>query len=642
MKYFARVLGVAVLLALVAGHAFSQQRQQRQPRIGRNPQADQYEITSKISEAMRYLARDPGRSLSIMRRLNATFPSNERVLSRLGQVFQVMDKPDSAQVYLEQAMAINPSSLEAGKQLGMLYLAANRPKDATRLFDKLLAANKYNISAYRTVGTALRDMGRFDEALRVYADGRDRSERNFALTLEVAAMHQQLGNYTGALEEYLYYIGDQGRNYRATRRLILELMRDAGPAHRDELVAELDRRLERGQGNRFVMLDVLSGHYLERGLLEKSLEMALAADAERASDGSVLLALAEQILAEAEGLQRSERPRYLQMGVRALDAFTNGHPKSPGTDRAKYMLATIYVQFGSSVISGTRAERMDYLERAVNELAELSRRYPNSEYSDRAYLDRGDVLLYKLHRPDDALAVYKSGAVNSRRYADLFGARIAELYLGQKRNADAEHYLGSLINSGVPELIDTGIYYTGLRLAFTGDYEAARDTLTALAETEPASPYTNDAIETAWVIEEALQYESSSLTPFMEARRAAMAGDTTTVLLRLRDVVAKPVYETLRPRALFRLGVALQESGDYDGALDVLNRFLKEYPDDGLRPDVQRHIASIYEEGLEQFDKALHEYEAVLVDYPDYAFLDEVRKDVRRLRFIVEGEEYEQ
>jgi hypothetical protein len=29
----------------------------------------------------------------------------------------------------------------------------------------------------------------------------------------------------------------------------------------------------------------------------------------------------------------------------------------------------------------------------------------------------------------------------------------------------------------------------------------------------------------------------------------------------------------------------------------------------------------------------------VLMLYPDYAFLDEVREDVRRLRFIVEGEE---
>jgi hypothetical protein len=47
----------------------------------------------------------------------------------------------------------------------------------------------------------------------------------------------------------------------------------------------------------------------------------------------------------------------------------------------------------------------------------------------------------------------------------------------------------------------------------------------------------------------------------------------------------------------------------------------------------------VYEFGYEDYAKALREYEVVLMLYPDYAFLDEVREDVRRLRFIVEGEE---
>jgi tetratricopeptide (TPR) repeat protein len=120
-----------------------------------------------------------------------------------------------------------------------------------------------------------------------------------------------------------------------------------------------------------------------------------------------------------------------------------------------------------------------------------------------------------------------------------------------------------------------------------------------------------------------------------------MIGDTATVLEELGAIVAMPVSETLRPRALFKMGTMLYHSAHLDSAVVVLDRFLDEYPDEDLRPDVQRQLATIYEFGYEKYEKALREYENVLLTYPDYAFLDEVREDVRRLRFIVHGEEYE-
>lgn len=172
-----------------------------------------------------------------------------------------------------------------------------------------------------------------------------------------------------------------------------------------------------------------------------------------------------------------------------------------------------------------------------------------------------------------------------------------------------------------------------------GEYESARDTLSVLAEFNPASRYTNDAIELAWVVEEALQFESAHIGTYASARQSEMLGDTTRVLAELRSIVDAPAHETLRPRALFWLGRTLYENGDLDGAIRRYRQFLEEYPGDPRGPDVQRAIAEVYEIGYEQYERALREYEVVLMTYPDYAFLDEVRKDVRRLRFIVEGEE---
>jgi tetratricopeptide (TPR) repeat protein len=635
---------VALFLSTLAStatlpHTGFAQTPKRPVRAGQD--AD-FEMNSQIAEAMRYLSVEPARALEILRRLDRQYPGRDRVLSRMGYVLQVMGEADSAAVCFQRALKANPASLESGKALGMLYISSDRDRDAAATFDALLRANNHDMNAYRTVGTALREVGRYDQALEVYRRGRDQSARHYQLSLEIADILETLGDRAGALDEYLLYVGDEGRNYRYARTRILDLMRDADEATRVQLAGLLESRLQQKSGNHFAMLDILASHYVEAGLLEQALDKALLADQEGPSDGAVLISLAERVLGQAEVRPRDERRRYLELGIRALDAFSENHPRAAGTDRARYMLATIYAQFGSGAVDGlATVDRVNYLEQAVAEFTDLSKRYPNSEFAERAYLDRGDLLIHRLKRPEDALEAYRSGAVNSRRYSGQFAARIGDLYLGLGRTDEAERYFESLIRSGVPELAQAGTYYTGVRLCLAGKYDAARDTLTYLAEEVPSSPYTNDAIENAWIIQEAQQFQSSALETYFDARRCEMAGDTASAVTRLEEIVAKPPSEPLRPRALFKLGRTLYESGDLDGAVGVLSRFLAEYPDDDLRPDVQRQVAVIYEDGYEQYDRALREYEGVLLNYPDYAFLDEVREDVRRLRSIVHGEEHE-
>jgi tetratricopeptide (TPR) repeat protein len=636
MRMRARTVAATVVIAcgtlLVAGAADAQ----RKDPIRLKPNDVQF--NAKISEAVRLLSTDPGGSLAILRRLDRLFPNDDRVLYRLGFTFQVMEQMDSATVYYRRALEVNPGNLEAGKALGEWYISENKRDEAMAVFDRLLAANQHSVGAYKTVGGALGDMGRYEEALRVYTQGRDRSSQHFVLTMDIAALHRSARRFDAALDEYLRYVDSRPANYTHTRARIMEMLREVEDKERTSLTEHLEARARAGTGNRYVVRDVLAAAYLDQGLLEKALDMAIQADGEKESDGAVLLSLADQVLTTADIRRREERGRYLDLAVRALDVFTKNHPRAAGTDRAKYMLAKIYVRLGSGDLpAASAAERQAYVEKAVLAYEDVSKRYSSSEYAELANLERGDLLLHRLKRPDSALEAYRVGAVNSKRYGDVFAARLGNVYLGTGDLAGAERYFQGLMRSGVRELAHTGHFYTGLLLALRGKYEAARDTLSALAESDPSSLYTNDAIETAWIIEEALQYKSKSLGVFMSARQSEMAGDTAAVIAKFLQIVDGPMGDPLRPRALVNLSTAQFQSGDLDGALARLGQFQKEYPDSPLRPDVQRTIAKVYEVGYGQYQKALEEYETVLLMYPDYTFLDEVRKEVRRLRYIVEG-----
>jgi tetratricopeptide (TPR) repeat protein len=372
---------------------------------------------------------------------------------------------------------------------------------------------------------------------------------------------------------------------------------------------------------------------MEQGNLEHSLEMALLADADKSSDGASLLSIGEDAVARADIRPRVERGRYYDLALRSLEAYTQRHSRGPFMDKARFLLAGVYAEYGSGVVTTVLpVDRAGYLDRAIAEYAVVSKQFPGGEYAEEAYIERGDVLLRKLKRPKDALEVYRAGSVNARRNAMAYAGRIASVYIGSGTAEETDHYLKALSRSGQPELEQAGQYYAGLYLTVLGKYDAARDTLTSLAEGAPFSPFTNDAIEVAWVLQEGIQLKSGSLGDYAACLKADMVGDTTTVVGRLQAIGSRGAEDPLRPRALRQLGLVFFETAKYDASLDAYRVFLADYPKDDACPAVQRSIGRTYELGLGRYADALKEYESVLVNYPDYAMLDDVRRDVERVR----------
>jgi tetratricopeptide (TPR) repeat protein len=206
------------------------------------------------------------------------------------------------------------------------------------------------------------------------------------------------------------------------------------------------------------------------------------------------------------------------------------------------------------------------------------------------------------------------------------------VYIATASPSETEHYLKSLSHAEQPALAQAGQYYSGLYLVTQKKYDAARDTLTSLAEKAPFSEFTNDAIDVAWVLQEGQQLKSESLDDYSACMKADMVGDTTAVVSHLQAIVGRDAADPLRPRALKQLGTVLFEAGDYDGSIANLRKFLTDYPENDDCAEVQRSIGHTYEVGLGQYADALKEYEHVLVTYPDYAMLDDLRHDVERVR----------
>jgi tetratricopeptide (TPR) repeat protein len=632
----------AVLLLLLFGIASLANPQQKS---GADNKARLREIQNTVSQASRVMRQDPRKALDMLKELNDKYPGQALVMVRLGQIYQSVGKSDSARVLFQQCLEKNRGDMEAGKSLIMLHYSSGEDRQAETLSERLIIDNNHSMGAYRMVGSALMESGKYEDALDLFRTGRTRSDIHYRLTLQIAELERTLGDYREALSEYFNYVERFPQNYKVVKIKMMDLFNEIGwdtttssasnPQQESAtmLLQQAEHRAQNSQKAGREIYDILSGVYLTLDLLEKSLEAALVADHHQMEDGETLRSLAADLRSRYLTKQREDKLRYFDLALRAMEAYVERHPRSLHVPSVEFHRAALFADAGSGFIPAiTGAEREEFYNKAIEGLDKIVEQYQGSEEAALASLKKGDMIFEVRRLPAEALAVYQRGLRGAGGSRQAFVQRIGMMHIVLEEYDVALKHFQRYIRTDSEGLRETGIYYTGVIFGFTGQYDAARDTLTGLARQNPASPYTNDAIELAWIIEEGRQKDETLLSVYLQSIHAELAHDTTGVVENLNEIVRQGPGAALHSRALFRLGEVNAQMGDYEKAMDYLQRFLSDYPKHDLRPDVHRAIARVYEYGYDDEELALEEYKHILLMYPGYIFLDEVRKDIGRLQ----------
>ncbi len=617
---------VGTAVSLLAARSLPAQTPPKQRAVRTN------ELAVSLRAIRPFLRSDPQRAILMLERLTEQYPTNSQVLNLLGETYQVAGEADSAIAVYGRCLAAHPTNVRAGAALGTLYIQADQRDKGEAVFNDLISRTRHSVNTYRTIGSTLNRSGHYDFALRMYEEGRRVNTGNYVLTIDIARLHKSMGEFDASLQEYLYMIETSPKHHNLAKNNILELLRDPR-ADADSLLAELDAAAAVESAYRETVMNVLSLAYREHGGVERALEVALEAEQIGVSDGTVLFNLAEGSVNRYRREPRASKTRYFDLALRALDAFINGHSESPQIPRAKLMLVDLLVDLADGrVESRPGIELETATAQAIEALDWMIASFPGTDHAEQAYLKKGDVVLRIQKQPQEALEIYKEGMSQARFYSTAFAERLGRLYLGIGDYDNAEQYFTRLVNQSEPELREAGIFYSGLLLSMTGQYETARDTLTALAEGNPSSQFTNDAIELAWVIQEGLQGDQKVLDQYIDALEYEVAEDTTRAIEALNSTLDYPADTPLRSRSLFRIGELYQGTGAFDDAVDAFTVFIRDYPADIRVPEAHRRIGQVYERGYNNTALALEKYEDILLSYPHYIFLDEVRDDVTRLR----------
>ncbi len=135
--------------------------------IGRYPKvADNYvNLALALARQMKF---DP--AVAALKKGIEAVPGSEVLLTRLGHTFLVMEKLPEAMEAMQQALAVNPRSMDALTVSALIYERWGRLDDAMTSLKKGLEVEPENEFLRLTLARELGMTGKLDEAIRAFAD----------------------------------------------------------------------------------------------------------------------------------------------------------------------------------------------------------------------------------------------------------------------------------------------------------------------------------------------------------------------------------------------------------------------------------------------------------------------------------------
>lgn len=306
--------------------------------------------------------------------------------------------------------------------------------------------------------------------------------------------------------------------------------------------------------------------------------------------------------------------------------FIQQYPDHELTGPANYSLGWSYFKMGN-------------YEQAISPLSTFLQEYEEPEtalypYDTDTRLRIGDAY-YALGNYGEAIATYKQvlGADPGGDYA-LF--QIGNSYYRNEQTYDAvttlRRFLQQYPDSRLSEQAQYNIAYIYLN---TGNYSQAVEEFQTVINRYPGTSWAarsqyniGDTYYNAGDYDEAIAAYKEVMEKYpnsdyiieaangIEYAQASAGGDPDAGSSALEDFLEENPQTSMADRLRFRKANKLMESGDYNGAIDEFQQYLRITNNEELLPDAHFNLANAYEQS-DQTEEAINTYQTIVQDYPE-------------------------
>ncbi len=503
---------------------------------------------------------------------------------------------------------------------GILLLAKADSAGANKQFDKLIASLATDQYGLKSIAQYFVIQQLPEYAIKAFKEGRKAFGSPTLFAMEIANVYQVLDKKDQMLEEYLNFVETNPRNLNYIKNILQTLLTDDEDL--DNLEAVLYRRIQEQPDNN-IYSELIIWVNLQRKNFKGAFYQARALDKREKTDGNRVFEI---------GIIALQNNAY-DNAVEIFNYLIKEYPQG-----VHYMSAKRYtIQAREQKIKNIFPVDTSEIRTLTLDYQDLIDEIGINHYSLEAL--RNKALLHAFYLDEKEVAVNHLSTLIDNSRSDRRLKSQAKLDLGDIYILTGEPWESTLLYTQVEKTNKESPmgYMAKLKNAklhyYKGDFSLAQSHLDILKEATDRE-ISNDAISLSLLIknntildttDQAMQsYAFIELLLFQNKKNEAKAA--------LHTMLEKYKGHSLTDEIYWLLATLHKEVGSFQEAIDRLQAIVDEYPTDILSDDAYYTIGTIYENYLDDKDKAMEVYQNLLVQYPGSVFTSEARKRFRSLR----------
>ena len=534
------------------------------------------------------------------------------------------DNKKEAEKLLKKQIFQNKTNYEYKVQLGEFYEQSSDVEKANKIYDNLIDELSEDPTTILEVYQAFKGKGKNEYAYKTLVKGRKALKNNYPLNIQFAELYALKGEVENMINEYLDLLDFQSSYLETIQDLLakqIDFSQDS-VAEYDILRQKLLVRIQK-KPNETVYSEMLIWLFIQKKNFSAALIQVQALDKREDAQGRRVFELGEICVENKEYETARKAFQYILQLGEDLQFYYQAEKALLNT---RFLEVTTFRTYSKEELDATIIEYEKALVRAGKRRATLSL-IIELAHIQAFYSNQASIAITNL---EDALKL--PGLTDMQR--GEVKMQLADILVLKGDIWEASLYYMQIDKDFKFEPIGHEAKFKNARIFYyDGEFDFAQSQLSVLKEST-SKLIANDAMKLSLLITDNFGIDSNytAMTWFANGDLLIEQHRYEEAFALFDSIVKNFSYHSLSDEILLKKSRAMQLQGKWAEAATYLEELLKYYSEDILADDALFQLGYMYENQLNDKEKAAEFYKRILFNYKGSLYVVEARKRFRALR----------
>jgi len=554
------------------------------------------------------------KSLRIYEKLNKENPYRLDFFMGVVQSNQQLENYSEAERLIKEKLGNGKNFPQLYIELGYNYSLQNKPEIAAQNYNKAIESIDLNPNYSYSIGNTFEKYSLLDEAVAAYEKAMALSDK-LDFNMQLAQIYGEQGKLEKMFDRYLGLV-EKNQAFKGSAQRYFSLYINEDPDNEANLQLK-KALLQRSQQNPDLLYnELLSWLFIQQKEYKKAFTQEKAIYKRIGEDLGGITELAYIAIADEDYEVGREIVNYI------IDNSFTPQNKLQGNQILMKM----------EVKTATTKQYAEVEKKFESLLDEFGR---NRE-TYLLQIDYNHFLAFQNNKKEVAIENLKNLAKqNLTSYQEArVKMELADILVFDEKFNEALIYYSQIQKKVQSDVLAQEARFKVARTSyFKGDFEWAQVQLDVLKKST-SQLMANDAMQLSLLIRDNSLEDSTqtALKKYARADLLAFQDRNSEAINALEDILTNHKGEKIEDEALLKQGMIYEKTGQYNKAESNYIKIIEFYNEDILADDAHYRLAKIYEEKLDQPDKAKAQYEAIIFNFADSIYFVDSRKKYRALR----------